>query len=80
MLIQHPLQAPLAYRLVDHVVRRAGDAQSMRVTVWNLGIAGGGMAGGLLLQGWGVAAFPWAVGGLLLLAFGATLRMPISVR
>ena len=48
----------------------ADAAQSMLVTVWNLGIAGGGLAGGLLLQSWGVVAFPWAVALLMLLALG----------
>ncbi|MBF6030237.1 MFS transporter [Pseudomonas sp. P115] len=54
------------------LVKAAGDsadaAQSMLVTVWNLGIAGGGLVGGLLLQSWGVIAFPWAVVVLMLLA------------
>ena len=54
------------------LAKAAGDsadaAQSMLVTVWNLGIAGGGLVGGLLLQSWGVIAFPWAVVVLMLLA------------
>jgi predicted MFS family arabinose efflux permease len=54
------------------LAKAAGDssdaAQSMLVTVWNLGIAGGGLAGGLLLQRWGVIAFPWAVALLMVLA------------
>lgn len=54
------------------LAKAAGDsadaAQSMLVTVWNLGIAGGGLVGGVLLQGWGVIAFPWAVVVLMLLA------------
>ncbi|TFY93628.1 MFS transporter [Pseudomonas nabeulensis] len=54
------------------LAKAAGDsadaAQSMLVTVWNLGIAGGGLAGGLLLQRWGVIAFPWAVVLLMVLA------------
>ena len=54
------------------LAQAAGDsadaAQSMLVTVWNLGIAGGGLAGGLLLQSWGVSAFPWAVALLMVLA------------
>ena len=58
------------------LAKSAGDAadaaQSMLVTVWNLGIAGGGLAGGLLLQASGVALFPWAVGALILLALAAT--------
>lgn len=49
----------------------AGDAadlaQSMIVTVWNLGIAGGGIAGGILLESVGVVSLPWAVLGLLVL-------------
>lgn len=40
-------------------------AQSMIVTVWNIAIAGGGIVGGILLETFGVAAFPWSV--LLLL-------------
>ncbi|MGF6096541.1 MFS transporter [Pseudomonas sp. 18175] len=58
------------------LAKAAGDsadaAQSMLVTVWNLGIAGGGLAGGLLLQGWGVIAFPWAV--VLLMALALSKR------
>ena len=54
------------------LAKAAGDsadaAQSMLVTAWNLGIAGGGLVGGLLLQSWGVIAFPWAVVVLMLLA------------
>lgn len=39
----------------------AGDvAQSLVVTCWNIGIAGGGIAGGLLLSGVGPASLPWA--------------------
>lgn len=59
------------------LAKSAGDsadaAQSMLVTVWNLGIAGGGVAGGMLLQGWGVVSFPWAIVGLLALAFVISL-------
>ncbi|MGL4290466.1 MAG: MFS transporter, partial [Phreatobacter sp.] len=36
-------------------------AQSMIVTVWNIAIAGGGLAGGLLLETSGIAALPWAL-------------------
>ena len=58
------------------LAKAAGDsadaAQSMLVTVWNLGIAGGGLAGGLLLQSWGVIAFPWAV--VLLMALALSKR------
>ncbi|TBU72217.1 MFS transporter [Phytopseudomonas daroniae] len=54
-------------------IRAAGDdadvAQSMCVTAWNLGIAGGGLCGGVLLQGVGPAALPWGAAGLALLAW-----------
>ncbi|SJZ90201.1 Predicted arabinose efflux permease, MFS family [Enhydrobacter aerosaccus] len=50
--------------------KTAGDAadvaQSMIVTVWNLAIAGGGMCGGLMLETFGAASFPWALILLLL--------------
>ncbi|WP_347901105.1 MFS transporter [Pseudomonas purpurea] len=53
------------------LAKAAGDsadtAQSMLVTVWNLGIAGGGVAGGMLLESLGVMSFSWAVLGLMLL-------------
>lgn len=45
-------------------------SQSMIVTVWNVGIAGGGLAGGLLLQSFGVQSFNWLV---CLLLIGALL-------
>ncbi|WP_277758493.1 MFS transporter [Pseudomonas sp. A34-9] len=45
----------------------ADTAQSMLVTLWNVGIAGGGLLGGLLLGNLGVGAFPWIVAGLLAL-------------
>jgi predicted MFS family arabinose efflux permease len=52
----------------------AGDgmdvAQSMVATIWNVAIAGGGLVGGVLLDGYGVAAFPWTVLALLLAALG----------
>ncbi|PNV98063.1 MFS transporter [Pseudomonas protegens] len=41
-------------------------AQSMLVTIFNLGIACGGMVGGLLLQRYGAASFPWAMAALAL--------------
>ncbi|MEC3980933.1 MFS transporter [Amycolatopsis sp. H20-H5] len=51
----------------DAASHTAGDtAQAMLVTLWNLGIAGGGVAGGLLLDGLGAASFPWSVLVLLL--------------
>ncbi|WJV25232.1 MULTISPECIES: MFS transporter [Pseudomonas] len=44
----------------------ADAAQSMLVTAWNLAIAGGGLVGGILLEGPGVLSFPWVIIGLLL--------------
>lgn len=41
-------------------------AQSMIVVAWNLAIAGGGITGGLLLQHFGIGAFPWTTLALLL--------------
>ncbi len=50
----------------------AGDgmdvAQAMVATIWNVAIAGGGLAGGMLLDGYGAASFPWAMLALLLVA------------
>ncbi|MFJ5237814.1 hypothetical protein ACIP86_13950 [Pseudomonas neuropathica] len=40
----------------------ADTAQSMLVTLWNVGIAGGGLVSGLLLGNLGVGVFPWIVG------------------
>ena len=62
------LPALLQTALAKSAGESADAAQSMLVTVWNLGIAGGGLAGGLLLQSRGVLAFPWAVVALMLLA------------
>lgn len=52
-------------------------AQSMIVTVWNAGIAGGGLLGAALLPRFGAGALPWAVLALLVAAypFAATRRM-----
>jgi predicted MFS family arabinose efflux permease len=51
----------------------AGDAadvaQSMLVTVWNLAIAGGGLAGGMLLGASGAASIPWVLVALLAAAW-----------
>ncbi|QXI20996.1 MFS transporter [Pseudomonas iranensis] len=51
----------------------ADTAQSMLVTLWNVGIAGGGLAGGLLMGNVGVGAFPWIVAGLLVLTLYAAV-------
>lgn len=69
------LPALLQTALAKSAGASADAAQSMLVTVWNLGIAGGGLAGGMLLQGWGVAAFPWAVVLLMLLALAGALQV-----
>ena len=45
----------------------ADTAQSMLVTMWNLGMAGGGLAGGVVLERLGAVTFPWVVSALLLL-------------
>jgi len=71
------LPALLQTALAQSAGESADAAQSMLVTVWNLGIAGGGLAGGVLLQGWGATAFPWAVVLLMLLAWaGASQTAP----
>jgi predicted MFS family arabinose efflux permease len=48
-------------------------AQSMIVTVWNIAIAGGGIVGGILLETFGVSAFPWSVLALLISALAVAL-------
>ncbi|WP_226800043.1 MFS transporter [Burkholderia sp. Z1] len=56
----------------------AGDAadvaQSMLVTVWNLAIAGGGIAGGMLLGATGAGAIPWVLVALLAAAWVGAWR------
>ncbi|MGB3122729.1 MAG: MFS transporter [Pseudomonas sp.] len=74
------LPALLQTALAKAAGASADTAQSMLVTVWNLGIAGGGLAGGLLLQGWGVSAFPWAVVLLMVLALGGSLNPSLRKR
>lgn len=54
----------------------ADTAQSMLVTLWNVGIAGGGLAGGLMLGSVGVEHFPWIVAALLV----STLYAAINAR
>jgi predicted MFS family arabinose efflux permease len=39
----------------------ADAAQAMLVTLWNAAMAGGGVAGGVLLAEFGTTSFPWAV-------------------
>ena len=62
------LQTALAKAADSH----ADAAQSMLVTAWNLAIAGGGLIGGVLLEGLGVLAFPWVIAALLLMSLLAT--------
>lgn len=55
--------------LADAAGDSADAALSMNVVVWNCAIAGAGVLGGLLLDSLGVSSFPWALLGLLLIAF-----------
>lgn len=58
-------------------------AQAMIVTAWNVAIAGGALAGGILLDSMGAAALPWAGGAILIVAAWAGLatpRRPTDVR
>ncbi|MCS3511307.1 MFS transporter [Pseudomonas grimontii] len=54
--------------LADAAGDGADVALSLNVVAWNSAIAGSGVAGGVLLDRWGVAAFPWAMLGLIGLA------------
>lgn len=58
--------------LADSAGSQADDALSMNVVVWNSAIAAAGLAGGALLETFGVQSFPWAVLALALIAFGFT--------
>ena len=49
--------------------KSADVAQSMLVTAWNIAIAGGGVVGGLLLDGFGIGAFPPVLMALLAAAW-----------
>ena len=52
----------------------AGDiAQSLIVTCWNIGIAGGGICGGLVLDHAGASALPWSALALLVPALGIVI-------
>ncbi len=55
--------------LADAAGSGADVALSMNVVTWNAAIAGGGIAGGMLLNSWGVGAFPWSMVILLGAAF-----------
>lgn len=55
--------------LADAAGRGADVALSMNVVAWNAAIAGGGVAGGMLLESLGVGSFPWFLLILLAVAF-----------
>jgi predicted MFS family arabinose efflux permease len=57
------------------VGERAADvAQAMLVTTWNLGIAGGGVVGGVLLQSEGNHSLPWVAALLLVVVWMTVLQ------
>jgi predicted MFS family arabinose efflux permease len=60
--------------LADAAAEEADVAQSMLVTTWNAAIAGGGIAGGVLLQVVGVVAFAPVLLALLGSAFALQVR------
>ncbi|MBN3792624.1 MFS transporter [Burkholderia sp. Ac-20353] len=67
--------ATLFQTALAHTAGEAADvAQSMLVTVWNLAVAGGGVVGGLLLDGPGAGVMPWVLVGLLTAAWGGAWR------
>jgi predicted MFS family arabinose efflux permease len=70
--------APTLYQTA--LAKAGGDAadvaQSMLVTAWNTAIAGGGLAGGVLLSRWGVVAFT----PVLLVLLAATLAVVLAAR
>ncbi len=51
--------------LADAAGDGADVALSLNVVAWNSAIAGSGVVGGVLLDRWGAAAFPWAMLGLI---------------
>lgn len=55
--------------LADAAGDSADTALSMNVVAWNAAIAAGGLAGGFMLETWGVAAFPWAMLALICVGF-----------
>jgi predicted MFS family arabinose efflux permease len=58
--------------LADAAGEGADVALSMNVVAWNSAIAGGGVLGGVLLDGWGPQSFPWAVIAFLTVALVIT--------
>ncbi|WP_445620296.1 MFS transporter [Kushneria sp. Sum13] len=55
--------------LADAAGSGADVALSMNVVTWNSAIAGGGIIGGIILDSWGVGAFPVVLVALLVVAF-----------
>ncbi|MGU9855297.1 MFS transporter [Pseudomonas sp. LF245] len=55
--------------LADAAGEGADVALSLNVVAWNSAIAASGVAGGVLLETWGVTSFPWAMLLLIALAF-----------
>ncbi|MGF0238884.1 MFS transporter [Rhodococcus sp. IEGM1300] len=55
--------------LADAAGDGADVALSLNVVAWNSAIAGSGVVGGVLLDTWGVASFPWAMAVLVVLGF-----------
>lgn len=60
--------------LADAAGDGADVALSLNVVAWNSAIAGSGVVGGVLLETWGVASFPWA----MLLLIGVSLAIAWS--
>lgn len=62
--------------LADAAGDGADVALSLNVVAWNSAIAGSGVVGGVLLDTWGVASFPWVmlvlIGVSLVIAWGAS--------
>lgn len=63
--------APTVFQTAEaRVAQDATDiAQAMFVTVWNTGVAGAGVFGGLMLNRFGASALPWAVLAMIVPAF-----------
>jgi predicted MFS family arabinose efflux permease len=55
--------------LADAAGEGADVALSLNVVAWNSAIAASGVVGGVLLDTWGVASFPWAMLALIVLSF-----------
>ena len=60
--------------LADAAGDGADVALSLNVVAWNSAIAGSGVVGGVLLDTWGVASFPWAMALLIALSFAIAWR------